>query len=235
VYGIDDYMDVDSIVSELEIRTAQISKILDTHANPTVSGSQNALSYDKVTGQYYFDAGNFYSRTTNEEPLLEYITWDANLTSNFNQVEKLLNYLSTISEMGAAIFDGDLKTGNLPSGSALKRLYINVLAKVARVRNAFDKGFKRAIATASEAGHNVALNAGEISITWQDGLPNDTKEQAEIINIRTAGAQTMSAKRAMMVLDKLNNDAADDEMKDIEMEQMMGAGMTVPMNLEKSE
>jgi len=235
VYGIDDYMDVDSIVSELEIRTAQISKILDTHANPTVSGSQNALSYDKVTGQYYFDAGNFYSRTTNEEPPLEYITWDANLTSNFNQVEKLLNYLSTISEMGAAIFDGDLKTGNLPSGSALKRLYINVLAKVARVRNAFDKGFKRAIATASEAGHKCALGAGDVNITWQDGLPNDTKEQAEIINIRTAGAQTMSAKRAMMVLDKLNNDAADDEMKDIEMEQMMGSGMTIPINLEKSE
>ena len=172
VFGTDDYMDVDSIVSELEVRTAQISKILDTHANPTLSGSQNALTYDKRTGEYYFDAGNFYARATNDEPPLEYITWEANLDANFKQVKQLLNYLSTISEMGAAVLDSDLKTGNVPSGEALKRLYINVLAKVARVRNSFDASLKKALSVASEVGGGK-VEVGEISIEWEDGLPDD--------------------------------------------------------------
>ena len=171
VYGADDYMDVDSIISELEVRTAQISKILDTHANPTLSGSQNALTYDKRTGEYYFDAGNFYARATQEEPPLEYITWDADLDANFKQVKQLLNYLSTISEMGAAVLDSDFKSGNVPSGEALKRLYINVLAKVARVRNGFDTGLKRALALASEAG-SKRVEAAEINILWRDGIPD---------------------------------------------------------------
>lgn len=172
VYGADDYMDVDSIVSELEIRTAQISKILDTHANPTLSGSQNALVEDKRTGEYYFESGNFYARGSMDEPPLEYITWDANLDANFKQLKQLLNYLSTISEMGAALLDTDMRTGNMPSGAALKRLYINVLAKVARVRNAFDGGFKKAISVASEVGHKK-VGVGEIDILWQDGLPDE--------------------------------------------------------------
>jgi len=171
VYGADDYMDVDSIISELEVRTAQISKILDTHANPTLSGSQNALTYDRRTGEYYFDAGNFYARATQEEPPLEYITWEANLAANFKQVKQLLNYLSTISEMGAAVLDNDLKSGNVPSGEALKRLYINVLAKVARVRNGFDTGFKKALSLASEAGAKK-VGTGEINIWWKDGIPD---------------------------------------------------------------
>lgn len=213
IYGIDDYDDVDSIVSELEIRTAQISKILDVHANPTVSGSQNALTYDKATGEYYFDAGNYYARTSNEEPSLEYITWEASLDANFKQIERLLNHLSVISEMGAAIFDGELKTGNLPSGSALKRLYINALAKVARVRNAFDMGLKKAIAIASQIGYDEVLSVEDISIMWQDGLPNDPKEMAEIISIRTAGTQTMSAKRAMVEYDGMSEEQASEEIK----------------------
>ncbi len=175
VYGTDDYMDVDSIVSELEIRTAQISKILDTHANPTLSGSQNALKYDRRNGEYYFDSGNFYARASKDEPPLEYITWDANLDANFKQIKQLLNYLCTISEMGAAIFDTDLKTGNMPSGEALKRLYINVLVKVARVRNAFDAGLKKALALASEAGHKK-VEVKDICIEWQDGLPEGSGE-----------------------------------------------------------
>lgn len=215
VYGIDDYMDVDSIVSELEIRTAQISKILDTHANPTVSGSQNALTFDKRTGEYFFDAGNFYSRASSDEPPLEYITWEASLDANFRQIERLLNYLSTISEMGAAVFDGDMKTGNLPSGSALKRLYINVLAKVARVRNSFDAGLKQALAIASEIGHEK-IGTKDITINWQDGLPNDPKEVAEIIGMRTGGKQSMSLERVLKIYDGLSEGDISTELDSID-------------------
>ncbi len=217
VYGIDDYMDVDSLVSELEVRTAQISKILDVFASPTVSGTTAALEKDEAGG-YTFNAGNFYARNSVEEPPLEYITWQANLDANFRQIDKLLGYLATISEMGAAIFVADLRTGNTPSGSALRKLYINVLAKVSRLRNNFDSSFKTAIAIASQAGH-TALEQSDISITWQDGLPNDPREEAEIMAMRTSGSKTMSVKRALKLYDGFTSDAAEKEVLEINQEQ----------------
>ncbi|MCK5129735.1 MAG: phage portal protein [Clostridiales bacterium] len=228
VYGIDDYMDVDSIVSELEVRTAQVSKILDVFASPTVSGTTAALEPDG-SGGYAFNAGNFYARNNVDEPPLEYITWNANLEANFKQIEKLLNYLCVISEMGAAIFDTELKTGTVPSGAALQKLYINVLAKVARVRNQFDAGFKRAIATASQIGH-TKVAAEDISIIWQDGLPNDPKEEADILAVRTGGRATMSIKRGLMEYDGLSGEMADAEVGEIANEEI--ADMPVSLSTE---
>ena len=47
-YGLDDYGDIISLVHELEIRAAQISRILDKHADPRMCGparcTQNAIS-----------------------------------------------------------------------------------------------------------------------------------------------------------------------------------------------
>ena len=50
VYGIDDYSDLDSIISELEVRISQISKILDKHAEPSVQGPSSALVRNPHTG-----------------------------------------------------------------------------------------------------------------------------------------------------------------------------------------
>ena len=37
VHGMDDYNDIDSLVSEIEVRVSQIAKILDKHAEPSVT------------------------------------------------------------------------------------------------------------------------------------------------------------------------------------------------------
>ena len=42
--GLDDYSDLDSIVQELEIRVAQISRILDKHADPNMAGPDTVSS-----------------------------------------------------------------------------------------------------------------------------------------------------------------------------------------------
>ncbi len=218
VYGADDYADLDSIVAELEVRTAQISKILDVFAAPTLSGSAQALEADGVGG-YSFNTGNFYARSDSDEAPLEYITWNANLDSNFLQIERLLNHLSVISEMGPAIFNADLtRGGQVVSGAALRKLYINVLSKVARLRNAFDTCFKRVLATASEVSF-PKIEPSEISITWMDGLPNDPMEEAQIMNARTGGMPTMSVRRALRDYDGLSDSLAEKEIEKISEER----------------
>lgn len=228
IYGIDDYSDVDSIISEIEVRLSQISKILDKHAEPSMQGPSSALEYDTSTRSYKLKVGNYFSRDSTEDPAVEYITWNAQLEANFKQVEKLINILAVISEMGSAIFDFDNKLGTAASGTALKRMLISPLAKTKRVRNNVDIALKKAIKLCSQLGGEniVDLSKEKINIFWQDGLPNDDLEEANIMNIRTGGKATISQYSAIKRLDNLTDEDAQSELDAIQVEE----SVSNPMN-----
>lgn len=221
VTGFDDYTDVDSIISELMVRVGQIARVLDKHASPSVSGPASALMQDPTTGEWKLVMGNYFKRDSMEDPPVSYITWDGQLAANFQQIEKLTNYLYTISEMGSALF-GDMTntTGTAASGTALRRLMMSPLVKVGRLKNRFDPALKKAIALCSQLG-KTKLTTDDITITWKDGLPNDEKEQAEIMNIRTGGKATISQFSAIKSLDDMNDEAAEAELGMIQEEESM--------------
>lgn len=222
IYGIDDYSDLDSIVSEIEVRLSQISKILDKHAEPSVEGPESALIQDAKTGEYKLKMGNFFSRYSNEDPGVKYVTWDAQLEANFKQIEKLINILAVISEMGSAIFDNEQKQGQVASGSALRRMMISPLAKVNRVRMRFDSSIKKAIKLCSQLGGEgiVDLSKEPINIYWQDGLPGDPKEEAEVMGIRTGNKATLSQYSAIQRLDGLNDEDTAKEIEAIKQDEV---------------
>ena len=217
IYGFDDYSDIDSIISEILVRVSQISKILDKHADPSATGPAAAMVKDGASGEWKMKMGGYFPRLDNESPEVKYITWDGQLTAAFSHLEFLINALYTISEMGSAIF-GDLsnKAGQIPSGSALKRLMISPLAKVNRMRMRIDPALKKAIKLCSELPGKNIKKLETVSITWQDGLPGDPAEEANIMQIRTAGKQTMSQKRALKTYDGLSEEEADNEISQIE-------------------
>jgi hypothetical protein len=199
-YGIDDYSDVDSLVSEILIRLSQISKVLDKHADPSVQGPLAALEKDPVTGQWKLKLGNYFARADKEDPPVEYVTWDGQLGSAFTQVERLINLLAVVSEMGTAVFGNAENTGVAASGTALRLRYVSLLAKIKRVSLRYTPALVKALKLCSELG-GVKLTAANINVVWQDGLPNDEKERAEIADIRTGKKPTMSQKEAIMYLD----------------------------------
>lgn len=215
VFGIDDYNDIDSLVSELEVRISQIAKVLDKHAEPSVEGPASSLTQDPSTGEWKLKMGNYFVRENNEDPETRYIVWDAQMEANFKYIERLINLLYTVSEMGSAIF-GDInsKTGQVPSGSALRRLMISPLAKVNRIRMRLDPALKKAIKLCSQLGGKdiVNLSDKEVNITWKDGLPEDPKEQAEIMSTRTGSKPTISQYRAIQSQDNLSDEETNAEM-----------------------
>lgn len=217
VYGIDDYSDLDSIISEIEVRIAQISKILDKHAEPSVQGPSSALYRDK-DGNWKLKMGNYFPRDNNEDPEVSYITWDAQLQANFEIVEKLINILAVVSEMGSAIFDTEQKTGNAASGTALRRMMISPLAKVNRTRMRFDSALKKAIKLCSQLGGEdiIDLSKEKINIFWNDGLPDDPVEEANLMNIRTGGKATISQFSAIQRLDNLTDEDTQAELEAIQ-------------------
>lgn len=209
--GLDDYTDVDSIICELIVRIGQIARILDKHASPSVTGPKEALEQNPATGEWTLKMGTYFPRNRADDPEVKYITWDGQLAAAFTHIDRLVNILYTISEMGSAIF-GDMASVNAPSGIALKRLMMSALAKVNRLRMHVDSGYKKAIRLASQIGRK-SLNDIEISISWQDGLPTDEVELTNEMAIRTNNKQTLSVKSALMRLDGLSEDDADAEME----------------------
>ena len=217
-FGLDDYGSIDSIVSELEVRVSQVSKILDKFSHPSMSGPRSCMTYNDQTQRYEFKSGEYYE-IKNDEPRPEMITWDAGLDANFRQIEFLINQLYTISEMGSAVF-GDLShsTGTVPSGSALRRLMISPLAKARRIARQYDTTIKHIISLCAKI-YGANIDPTEISIKWHDGLPSDPKEEAEIINMRTGGKATLSRYTAIRRTDNLSDSDTDAEMKMIEADE----------------
>lgn len=208
--GIDDYRDIDSLISELEVRVSQVARILDKHAAPSVQGPSGAIERDPRTGQYQLKMGNYFPRDSNDDPQVEYITWDAQLEANFKIIDKIINLLYTISEMGNTIFgdmDGQGKSAGNLSGIALRRMMMSPLAKVNRIRMRMDPALKKALKLCSQLGGEniVDISKEKISIIWQDGLPKDELEQAQITQIRTGNKPTMSQFRAIQQQDNLSD------------------------------
>jgi hypothetical protein len=222
VHGIDDYRDIDSIITELLVRVGQIARILDKHASPSVSGPQAALEKDPATGEWHLKMGNYFPRNNKEDAEVKYITWDGQLQANFEMIDKLVNFLHAISEMGSSIL-GDKEEGDgvAPSGTSLRFRMISPLAKVRRIAMRFQPALVKAIKLASQLGGEGIkdLSKVPISVTFQDGLPKDPKEDSEIMQIRTGSKPTMSVKRALKTYDDMDDENAENELAEIEDEE----------------
>jgi SPP1 family phage portal protein len=231
VYGMDDYDEIDTIISNLCVRCSQVDKILDEHADPKMTGPISAVVVDPQTKEARLPRGRYFATYEPNDPEIKYLTWEGQLEANFKHMEVLVNHLYVISEMGAVIF-GDIKdkTGQAVSGTALRIRMLSVLAKVNRIKMHFDPGMKKAIKLCSQLGGKNIVNLTEerIDITWQDGLPSDPVEEANLMNTRTAGKATISQRTAVKTMGNLSEEATEAEMALIEEEESMSNPLSYP-------
>ena len=227
VTGLDDYSDLDSIIQELETRIAQISRILDKHADPNMYGPDTALEHDPATGQWGYRGGGKYFPVSQGEQPPGYVTWDGQLEAAFKQIDLLMEQLYILSETSAAAF-GQLKSGLAESGTALRRLMMTPLAKVNRIRMRFDPALKEVLWLASllekAQGMSGAVVLEDIHIDWKDGLPDDDVELTQNeVQRYTAGLTSLESSLRRMY--GLEGDALQEEIDRIKGEQA-GQGAT---------
>ena len=232
--GQNDYDDINSLICALMVRVGQIEKILDKHSAPSVNAPSSAAQQDPETGEWSLKMGNVFFRDSSDDPATEYITWDAQLEANFRQIEVLLNQLYVISEMGATLLGGEDKGNSNMSGRALKFKMISPLAKAKRITMFLDPVIKNVIKLLSSlGGENIKDLTGEkITIKWQDGLPNDKLEEAEIIEKRK-NSGTISTRTVLMEYDQMTEDRAEEEIEAITEEESMMTP-TMEMGIEDS-
>ena len=238
VTGLDDYSDLDSIIQELETRIAQISRILDKHADPNMYGPVTALEHDTTSGRWEYRGGGKYFPVGDGEQPPGYVTWDGQLEAAFKQIELLMEQLYILSETSTAAF-GQLKAGLAESGTALRRLMMAPLAKVNRIRMRFDPALKEVLWLASllekAQGMSGAVVLEDIHIDWKDGLPDDEQELTQNeVQRYTAGLTSLES--SLRRLYGLEGEALQKEIERIKEEQAgQGATELPPITLPPAE
>lgn len=183
VYGLDDYGDLTSVIQELEVRFAQLARILDRHADPIMYGPDDTSTDEN--GNKVANIGTYVPVMDGDAPP-GYVTWDAQTASCFQQIDSLMEQFYILSETSPAVF-GNTKNGLAESGSALKRLLMAPLAKVNRTRANFDTAVKEVLKLAAlmDSGADV-----DPVIQWKDGLPDDPAEAVQTENVAVAAGIT---------------------------------------------
>ncbi|AEG14709.1 prophage lambdach01, portal protein [Desulfofundulus kuznetsovii DSM 6115] len=211
--GNDDYQDIDPLLQEINVRLSQISRILDKHADPHLAGPTSALEYDEATGQYIFrTSGSRYFPLQQGDPEPKYITWDGQLSAAFEELDRLMELLYLVSETSPAAF-GQLKAGLAESGSALKRLMMAPLRKTQRIASHLEPALRKALLLASQLDAAVRGMPviTDVHITWQDGLPADEREEAEVVT-RLYQSGLISTEAALRRLYNLDAEALEAEL-----------------------
>lgn len=226
IFGISDYDVIDTIVSELEVRFSQISKILDKHAEPSMQGPSSALRYDRATDTYSLKTGSYFV-VEGTDGKVSYLTWDAQLEANFRFIQELQNALHVLSEMGGTILgDKENINGNV-SGIAYKLKMESALQKVSRIRNSMDTAIRKAISCCAKLeGYDIGEN--ELIIEWRDGLIDDEKEQAEIMSIKNGNKPTLSHVTSIMLANDMSREEAEEEYQRIVQEEMEANPLNIP-------
>lgn len=125
-FGLSAYIDLIPIIDELVVRLSNNSKILDDHASPQLIASKEMLEFDQDSGQWIYKRHSTMT-TDKDGNKPSYLTWDGNLTSSENQINKIMDLFYTLSGTNPQLFGQDI-AGNL-SGEALAKILIVPIAK----------------------------------------------------------------------------------------------------------
>lgn len=222
VYGYDDYVPLDAVLSEIITRVSQISAILDKHADPAMTGPVSMLTRDEKTGERYLKVSKFYGINEEDTPP-SYLVWDGQLDAAFKQLEFLINQLYILSEMGAALTGGLDGSSNAVSGTAMRFKMVNPLAKARRVSNSLTNPLRRMLSFIGSNTPNIDEKTGEpgngkdtplpyghITIDWKDGLPDDPREQLEQCKLASGETKLMPLEDCLMTyLGKSQKEASE--------------------------
>lgn len=231
--GISGVEKLESVLSAINERLAQIDYILWKHSDPWMYGPE-----DVDDGGETVRGGGRYIPLGKDDQKPGYLTWEGQLDSAFKELDILLGLVYQMSETPQWLFGttlandkGGTGTSHTDSG-AIKARFMPILAKVNRIRAHVDRAFRDAIWTAMQLENYANRDVSGFvpydpvypRINWRDGVPQDPKEAAEVASIRTGGKPTASVLDAIKTLDGVNDAAAAERIKRIDADEKRMSG-----------
>lgn len=208
---------LESVLSAINDRMAQIDYILWKHSDPTAYGP------DVEDGAETVRFGGRYIPLDKDDAKPGYMTWDSQLEGAFKELDVLLGLVYQMAETPQWLFGTTLAADKGGTGTshtdagAIKARFMPILSKVKRIRAHVDRAIRNALWKAQllENAANVGVEGFTAYvpvypvINWRDGLPVDPKEAAEVAQIRTGNKPTQSVKDAIRELDGISDAEAE--------------------------
>jgi hypothetical protein len=222
--GIGGIEKLESVLAAINDRLVQIDYILWKHSDPTAYGP-NIEGADGDAIRF----GGKYIPTDKDDVKPGYMTWDSQLEGAFKELDYLLSIVFQMSEtpqwlFGTTITQDKGGTGTSHSdGRAIQMRLMPILSKVARIKLHVDKAIRNIVYLAQrlEVYANEDVEGFEFyepqypKIIWYDPLPKDSKEEAEIMSMRTGGKPTIDVQSAIKRLDRMDDIQAREIIKRI--------------------
>lgn len=227
IYGTSDYKMINELVWKATERMRQILHILDKHADPSMTGPATMLKQNEETGELEFQASQFYAVSPGEEHP-EYMTWDGQLEAAFKALEELLSQIYIMSEMGEAFLGNTKGAGQAVSGTAMRYKMVSPLEKARRVSNALTLPLKKLMSSLIYIDTGKKMRFQDINIIWEDSLPKDPREVAELTRLQTGAPQIIPLKHALMENYDMDTVDAMHYIEEIKKEQQAWASLRAP-------
>lgn len=226
--GIGGLEKLESLLAAINDRIVQIDYILWKHSDPTAFGPE--LEGEGTTARF----GGKYIPIGKEDQRPGYMTWDGQLNSAFKELEVLISLVFQQAEtpqwlFGTVLGENAGGTGTSHTDSAsIKARFMPIISKVKRIRTHYDKAIRDALYTCQL----LDIEHGDYSFTpvyptikWQDGIPKNAKEEAEIMDIRTGKKPTLDVKSAIKRQDGVDDMQAQTIIDRIEEDEIRANGM----------
>lgn len=223
--GTSDYYDMDSLFFAVNNRVTKIDNILDKHSDPILMVPPGVLDEN---GRVKKKALGVIEIGEDEDKKPEYIVWDASLENAYKQLEFFIDTTLEIGEI-SPMFVGRDKGGNIESGRALKYKILRTMAKAQRKQLYYREGLIELYYVAQLIAKEWGVSVEDTELTgkpvkpeieWSDGLPADMIEQVEIETKRIDAGLT-TKKDAIMRLDDVEEDIAEQKVKEIDKESAL--------------
>ena len=221
--GLDDISEHKALFDELNNRLSQVASILDKHSDPAMAVPVGMLATDG-NGQPYFRVAQdkVFEVLGKDDIIPQYITWNGNLNEAMTEVQKIVDLLLIAAEIPPIALGMNDSGTSGSSGLSIKFRMQSLLSKVNRKKLYFNRGIINTlyIAQLLEQALGIAdYTPVKPKIIFKDGLPVDSLQEVNEMNVRTGGMPTISRKTALMRLDSLTEEQADAEIERINKEQ----------------
>lgn len=212
-FGESDYNNCKSVVEELMLTVSQNSKIINRHANPKLTGSEQNLEHNPITGERTFPNSDFVKvGTDGVKP--EYITADLQSEAIQKHVDMLMNFFYILTKTPPQAYGINI-SGNM-SGESLRKVFMSALAKADDIKQVSLNNAIKNVAKCAMAFNKTPVD--DVKVDWGEPIPLDTSEKAKIYNDR-AYAETISKTTAIMELDNVSEADAQKEFERINKEK----------------
>lgn len=223
-FGLSDYYDLDSIFYAINNRLTKVDNILDKHSDPILAVPEGVLDEKGKVRRENLQMVEIPDGVTGSKSIPQYVVWNASLENAFKQIENLTEIFYMISETSPDILG--MGNGQSDSGRALKLKLLRTIAKAQRKKLYFNYAIKDIIYRAQLLSKAWGVKVGKgvyqgepvvPELEWADGIPIDTSEQVDT-EVKRVDAGLTTKVDAIMRIDGVDEDTAEDKVKDIDKE-----------------